>query len=199
MKLFVRDTGTEDVHYFIEEDNYSTQGNEAEVADLETCYSKGMDLVGSNENFSSMKEFKEFLNPHVESLVGSDYSTYSSASNAQKAIIKEQFPHRLVSSGNSSDINSDILSAYDIFEPDGKEYFRKYRLLVVNDILSQEITEADGIHIDEVLRDVKQNLTDGDWKTAKDELGNVVVDAIFTQARKDSLESDFQNYIDTNY
>lgn len=92
-----------------------------------------------------------------------------------------------------------IKRKYNAHKQAGIKYFNSYRASVVLDMLAETITEADAIAIDRLLKFVKSFIIDGDWKTGKAELDDVVVNSAFTQTMKDSILSDFNTYIASNY
>lgn len=92
-----------------------------------------------------------------------------------------------------------IKNEYSIHREAGIEYFNNYRASVVEDMIAETITEADAIALDRTLVAVKCFIIDGDWKTGRAELTDVVVDSVFTQTMKDSILSDFNTYIANNY
>ena len=49
------------------------------------------------------------------------------------------------------------------------------------------------------LKNVKESLLTGDWKTAKTYLSLTVVEGAYTQALKDEFDTEIQDYITNNY
>ncbi len=106
----------------------------------------------------------------------------------------------------SSDTSSDIpyslkkyMNDYDIKEKDGHEYYNKKRSELVLSIINLERTEQEAFQIDTKLKNVKDSLLSGDWKTARAYLDLVIVEEAFTQDLKDEYLIEISEYITNNY
>lgn len=124
------------------------------------------------------------------------------------ANITEAEKTEIISYYNSlgSDTSSDIpyslqkyMNSYDVKEKDGREYYNKKRSELVLDIVTAVRTEVEAFEIDTKLKNVKDSLLTGDWKTAKTYLSLTVVEGAYTQELKDEYNSEIQEYINANY
>lgn len=82
---------------------------------------------------------------------------------------------------------------------DGQDYYRVKRGQLVSRILSGEITSENAFIIDQKIKEVRNSLLFGDWKSAKYYLDLTIVEGEFTQVVKDEYSTEIQSYIDTNY
>lgn len=159
MKLFVRDLGTRTVHYFIEQDSYALAGNESEVTDIEACHKYGDLLVGSVYGFMDWMCHRDFVKALIESVGGSDYSTYVAGLNAaEKKIASKYVPTKIVDALGYTQLASD---AGGINEAKSaiKEYLAlsvQARKIRYNELVSyayQRLGKNQGLQLEDVIRE----------------------------------------------
>jgi len=92
-----------------------------------------------------------------------------------------------------------IKSAYAAHEVAGKEFYADVRADLANKAITAEITYNDAYNIEQSLRDVKENILTGDWKTAQYHMTLVTVAAPLTQDIYDSIKDPIDDYITNNY
>jgi len=97
------------------------------------------------------------------------------------------------------DVVTQLMNAYEQKEKDGHSYYNLKRSELVESIIEGVRTEAEAFEIDLKLKNVKDALLTGDWKTAKTYLSLTVVEGAYTQALKDEFDTEIQEYIDANY
>ena len=97
------------------------------------------------------------------------------------------------------DVVTQLMNAYEQKEKDGHSYYNLKRSELVESIIEGVRTEAEAFEIDLKLKNVKDALLTGDWKTAKTYLSLTVVEGAYTQALKDEFALEIQEYIDANY
>ncbi len=97
------------------------------------------------------------------------------------------------------DVITQLMNGYEQKEKDGHNYYNLKRSELVQSIITAVRTEAEAFEIDIKLKDVKDSLITGDWKTAQTYLGLTVVEGAYTQALKDEYNLEIQDYIDANY
>ncbi len=97
------------------------------------------------------------------------------------------------------DVVTQLMNAYEHKEKDGHNYYNQKRSELVESIITAIRTEAEAFEIDTKLKNVKDSLLTGDWKTAKTYLSLTVVEGAYTQALKDEYNLEIQEYIDANY
>ena len=97
------------------------------------------------------------------------------------------------------DVVTQLMHDYEKKEKDGHNYYNQKRSELVETIITEERTEADAFEIDTKLKNVKDALLTGDWKTAKTYLSLTVVEGAYTQALKDEYDLEIQEYINANY
>jgi len=97
------------------------------------------------------------------------------------------------------DVVTQLMNAYEHKEKDGHNYYNQKRSELVESIITAIRTEAEAFEIDTKLKNVKDALLTGDWKTAKTYLSLTVVEGAYTQALKDEYNLEIQEYIDANY
>ena len=84
MKIFVRDEGTKDVHYFPEDDGYAPAGDESEVTDINDTFIKGLLLIG----LPKLRHFRA-LRTRIDILVIA--KTFAACTAGEKIIASECF------------------------------------------------------------------------------------------------------------
>jgi hypothetical protein len=92
-----------------------------------------------------------------------------------------------------------LMVSYEQKEKDGHTYYNLKRSELVESIITAVRTEAEAFEIDTKLKNVKDSLISGDWKTAQTYLELTVVEGAYTQALKDEYNLEIQDYIDANY
>jgi hypothetical protein len=92
-----------------------------------------------------------------------------------------------------------LMVSYEQKEKDGHTYYNLKRSELVESIITAVRTEAEAFEIDTKLKNVKESLLTGDWKTAKTYLGLTIVEGAYTQALKDEYSLEIQDYINANY
>ena len=97
------------------------------------------------------------------------------------------------------DVVTQLMNAYEQKEKDGHSYYNLKRSELVESIIEGVRTEAEAFEIDLKLKNVKDALLTGDWKTAKTYLSLTVVEGAYTQALKDEFDTEIQEYITNNY
>ena len=97
------------------------------------------------------------------------------------------------------DVVTQLMNAYEQKEKDGHSYYNLKRSQLVESIIEGVRTEVEAFEIDLKLKNVKDALLTGDWKTAKTYLSLTVVEGAYTQALKDEFALEIQEYIDANY
>ena len=97
------------------------------------------------------------------------------------------------------DVVTQLMNVYEHREKDGHNYYNQKRSELVESIIAAVRTEAEAFEIDTKLKNVKDSLLTGDWKTAKTYLSLTVVEGAYTQALKDEYNLEIQEYIDANY
>jgi hypothetical protein len=97
------------------------------------------------------------------------------------------------------DVITQLMNGYEHKEKDGHNYYNQKRSELVQSIITAVRTEAEAFEIDTKLKNVKDSLLTGDWKTAKTYLGLTVVEGAYTQSLKDEYDLEIQTYIDANY
>jgi hypothetical protein len=97
------------------------------------------------------------------------------------------------------DVITQLMNGYEKKEKDGHNYCNLKRSELVQSIITAVRTEAEAFEIDTKLKNVKDSLITGDWKTAQTYLGLTVVEGAYTQALKDEYNLEIQDYIDANY
>ena len=97
------------------------------------------------------------------------------------------------------DVVTQLMNAYEQKEKDGHSYYNLKRSELVESIIEGARTEAEAFEIDLKLKNVKDALLTGDWKTAKTYLSLTVVEGAYTQALKDEFDTEIQEYITNNY
>ena len=106
----------------------------------------------------------------------------------------------------TSDTSSDepyslhkYMSDYSTKESDGRYYYNKKRSKLVIAIVNGVRTGEETFEIDTKLKNVKDSLLTGDWKTAQMYLSLIVVGGAFTQSLKDEYSIEISEYISNNY
>ena len=97
------------------------------------------------------------------------------------------------------DVITQLMDSYVQKSSDGVVYYNQKRSELVESIIQGIRTEAEAFEIDTKLKNVKDSLLTGDWKTAQTYLGLTVVEGAYTQALKDEFATEIQEYIDANY
>ena len=97
------------------------------------------------------------------------------------------------------DVITQLMVSYEQKEKDGHNYYNQKRSELVESIITAVRTEAEAFQIDTKLKNVKDSLLTGDWKTAKTYLESTVVEGAYTQDLKDEYALEIQEYINANY
>jgi hypothetical protein len=92
-----------------------------------------------------------------------------------------------------------IQNTYYLREIDGKDFYRKMRASLLQNVLLGNITEADADVIDTSVEAIVCKILTGDWKSAKNRLNETVVNGAYTQEFRDKLLLDIETYIEENY
>lgn len=100
---------------------------------------------------------------------------------------------------SGSDILEQIDMEYNKRIKDGMLFYRKYRASMVKDMMDNVKTESDIFIIDKKIKNAKDCILTGDWKTGLAYLNLETVEGAFTQEFKTALMADIQTYIAGNY
>lgn len=82
---------------------------------------------------------------------------------------------------------------------DGQEYYNGFRTDLYLDIINGTITEAEAFALEQHIKELADNLLTGNWLTAQNTNANLSLSGIYTQAMKDELQTNIDNYISANY
>ena len=129
--------------------------------------------------------------------------TLKSEDTGNFALLKEDWldHKRFVRADYVDDAIKAIDEKYNKRVKDGQAYYRKKRAETVKKIddVNDPLTETDAFIIDQKVKDVKDSVLTGDWKTAKAHLDLTVTEGAYTQAVKDEYDTYIVNYIVANY
>lgn len=84
-------------------------------------------------------------------------------------------------------------------ERDGRNYYNQFRSGIYLDIVNGSITDQQAFDLESHMKEVSANLQNGNWVTAQSLCSALSLSGIFDQPLKDSLLSDFSDYIAANY
>lgn len=129
--------------------------------------------------------------------------TINSEDEGNKALLKQDWldKKRYVRADYVDNAIKEIDERYNKRIADGQAYYRKKRAETVKKIedIGDPLTETDAFIIDQKVKDVKDSVLTGDWKTAKAHLDSSVVEGAYTQAVKDDYDTYIIDYITNNY
>ncbi|MFM7088518.1 MAG: hypothetical protein ACKOW9_03225 [Candidatus Paceibacterota bacterium] len=92
-----------------------------------------------------------------------------------------------------------IIISYLYKEIDGLDLYRKKRAELAFKISQNELSESEVLFIESKLKEVKDSLITGDWKTAKNTLSPINTEGAFTEEIKNSWLNEINEYIVANY
>ncbi len=88
---------------------------------------------------------------------------------------------------------------YVKYEVDGKDFYNEFRSRLYIEIVAGNITPTEAFQAESYLKDLKDNLTSGNWLTAQYVCTNLALSGIFTQDLKDEILAGIATYITANY
>jgi hypothetical protein len=91
------------------------------------------------------------------------------------------------------------IKKYNERTADGQDYYNNFRSELFLDIINGAITENDAFLLEQHIKTLADNLLTGNWLTAQNTNANLTLSGIYTQAMKDELQTDIDNYINLNY
>ena len=96
--------------------------------------------------------------------------------------------------------SNNIITAYKSHTLKGKLEYERFRVLIVQDVLSGKITEEQAFVIEGLFAPAYDRLYKGDWKTARSILGktNLEESVLFTEYKESRLIV-LDDYISKNY
>jgi len=93
-----------------------------------------------------------------------------------------------------------ILKYTTVHEPNGYDYYQRFKAYLITDLYKTVITQAEAIQIENLLSTpmlkIKQN---GDWKTALYELSVMTETPAFIQVYRNKAIQEITEYITKNY
>ncbi len=82
---------------------------------------------------------------------------------------------------------------------DGANYYNEFRTAVYLKILNETYTPTEAFLLEIHVKDLKEELTTGNWLTAQNVNTNLALSGIYTQAMKDELQSTIDAYVTNEY
>lgn len=117
MKIFVKDSGANNEHYFVEVDSYTPSGNEIEITDIILSDKYGELLIGSTYGYMDWKCHRDFMKNLIEDKGEGDYSTYvDNLTNQEKTIAAKYVPTKISGALGFSQLISDSGGVQEAFD-----------------------------------------------------------------------------------
>ncbi len=172
----------------------------------ETIAATFIEVISTNVVINSIREFqkkykkKSSIKNKIQSYIYDEGSkTLTCKCNLDWTAANTTTLDNVITALVGYDVITQLMNGYEKKEKDGHNYYNFKRSQLVETINTGVRTEAEAFEIDIKLKNVKDSLLTGDWKTSKTYLGLTVVEGAYTQELKDEYDLEIQQYIDANY
>jgi hypothetical protein len=88
---------------------------------------------------------------------------------------------------------------YKMNEQYGILYFHQFQAKMYINIVDGIYTTTEVITLENYLKVISDEIREGSWLTAKENLPTLALSGIFDQAMKDEIQSDINDYVTENY
>ena len=91
------------------------------------------------------------------------------------------------------------IKQYNTRATDGQNYFNDFRADLMLDIINLVYTPEQVFVLENHLKNLIEELINGNWLTAQNTNLNLALDGIYTQAMKDQIQNHINDYVTNNY
>jgi len=88
---------------------------------------------------------------------------------------------------------------YNTRATDGQNYFNDFRANIMLDIINLVYTPEQVFVLENHLKNLIEEIINGNWLTAQNTNLNLALDGIYTQAMKDQIQNHINDYVTNNY